>query len=238
MNTATTIPAARSQLLQLLALGFTHPVPALHRILQDDSYGLALASASAQAQCGGHFSYREARDFASFEADYIHQFQMGRGGKPIVSLNAGDHDSINQGQGRPEFLLQYSAWYRHFGLRTNQEEDANELPDHLVCQLEFMAWLAHLEDEAALEPELEQGYQLAQRDFLQRHLLPFLEVLAAQIQQRARGPTSSPFYLSLAARSLAATHNMLQQLEVSLAVSGQADTSGGAEQIAAVNLWD
>lgn len=237
MNTSVGIAAARSQLFQLLALGFTHPVVAFHRVLKDGSYGQALVSAAAKAHCGGHFTHLETREFASFEADYIHLFQMGSGGKPIVSLNAADHKDIAQERGRPEILLEYSGWYRHFGLKINDAEDANELPDHLVCQLEFLAWLAHLEDDATQEADLQQGYQRAQRDFMQRHLLPLMEGLVTELQQRAQHPRSSPFYLTLAARTLESTDSMLEQLEALLAANSQTDTGGESDQIAAVNLW-
>ena len=237
MNTLTVTATYRSQLFQLLALGFTHPVDAFHRVLVDDSYAQALVTAAAGAQCSGHFSHTETHDFDDFEADYIHLFQIGRGGKPCMALTAGDHKEIAQEQGRPEFLLEYSGWYRHFGLRINEDEDANELPGHLVCQLEFMAWLAHLEDTSQEKPESLMGYQRAQRDFLQRHLQPYLEVVVTELQHLAGRPRSNPFYLSLAARALEASDIMLDQLSASLATADQADNSNGPDEIAAVNLW-
>jgi len=242
MKTQTDTADARSQLFQLLALGYAHPVPAFHRVLADDSYSRALTLAASQAQCGSRFAYRERGDFADFEADYIHLFQMGRGGKPIVSLNAADHKEINQEQGwaaesRPEFLLQYTGWYKHFGLRINEDGDANELPDHLVCQLEFMAWLAHLENAKREEPGLHRGYQSAQRDFLKRHLQPFAEVLVASLQHRADQPRVNPFYLSLAANMLEVTDNILECLEHHLTETSHTDAADESDQIATVNLW-
>ena len=228
---------SRSRLFQLTALGFTHPVPAFHSVLTDGSYTGALASAAASVNSGGRFTYREDRDFANFEADYIHLFQMGRGGKPIVPLTAGDHEEIAHGQGRPEFMLKYSAWYRHFGLKTNTDDNANELPDHLACQLEFMAWLAHLEESNLNEPQLRQGYQLAQRDFLVRHLQPFLELLTNELQARNGQPRINPFYQSLVAHTLELNHSVLAQLAAQLAATDLTDASHNPEQIAAVNLW-
>jgi len=238
MNTLAETASARSQLFQLIALGFTHPVAAFHRVLADASYVQALVNAAVTAQCGGHFEWEQvAGNFSEFEADYIHLFQMGRGGKPQVPLNAGDHEDMAQGQGRPEFLLEYSGWYQHFGLKINAQDDANELPDHLACQLEFMAWLAHLEARASDESELQQGYQRAQRDFLRRHLQPFLETLVVALQQRAGQPRCNPFYLSLAASTLQAFDTMLEQLDAVLIASSATDTGADPEQIAAVNLW-
>jgi DMSO reductase family type II enzyme chaperone len=228
---------SRSRLFQLTALGFTHPVPAFHSVLTDGSYTRSLAAEAAGAHSAGHFTYREEREFADFEADYIHLFQMGRGGKPMVPLTAGDHEDISQGQGRPEFMLKYSAWYRHFGLKINTDDDANELPDHLACQLEFMAWLAHLEETNLDEPQLQQGYQRAQRDFLVQHLQPFLELLTSELQARSGKPRVNPFYLSLVAHTLEVNDSVLAQLEALLADSDRIDASDNPEQIAAVNLW-
>lgn len=237
MTTLAEVAASRSQLFQLLALGFTHPVEAFHRVLVDDSYRQALVSAASVSRCPINFSHRETDDFAEFESDFILLFQMGRRGKPLVSLNAADHADIASERGRPEVLLEYSGWYRHFGLRANQEGETNELPDHLVCQLEFLAWLAHLEAGAGDEPEMQQGYQRAQRDFLKRHLQAFLESLVTSFQQRASGEGHEPLYRSLAALSLELTDCMLEQFDTALAESDRSENGGDVQQIAAVNLW-
>ena len=237
MNKLAESAESRSQLFQLLALGFTHPVEAFHRVLADDSYRQALVSAASASQCPINFSHRETVDFADLESDFILLFQMGRRGKPLVSLNAADHADIARERGRPEILLEYSGWYRHFGLRANQEGETNELPDHLVCQLEFLAWLAHLESGAEDGSELQRGYQRAQRDFLQRHLQSFLESLVTSFQQRAFGAGHEPFYRSLAALLLELTDSMLEQFDRALTETDKSETGGDSEQIAAVNLW-
>jgi len=227
---------SRSRVYQLTALGFTHPVPAFHSVLVDGSYAHALDFA-AGAQSGAGFTFLEHRGFADFEADYIHLFQMGRGGKPLVPLTAGDHEDIAHGQGRPEFMLKYSAWYRHFGLKTNTDDNANELPDHLACQLEFMAWLAHLEESTEDQPELQQGYQRAQRDFLKEHLQPFLELLTSELTARNGQPRINALYLALVANTLEVNDAVLAQLESLLFDADQMEASRNHKQIAAVNLW-
>jgi DMSO reductase family type II enzyme chaperone len=228
---------ARSRLFQLTALGFTHPVPAFHSVLTDGSYTRALAAAAVGVHSDSDFTHQEEREFVDFEADYIHLFQMGRGGKPMVPLTAGDHDEIAQGQGRPEFMLTYSSWYRHFGLKINTDDNANELPDHLACQLEFMAWLAHLEESNLDDLQLQQGYQRAQRDFLVKHLQPFLELLTSELAARNGQPRINPLYLSLVAHTLEVNDSVLAQLEGLLADTDRLDASRNPEQIATVNLW-
>jgi len=241
MINLTDSAGARSRLFQLIALGFAHPVPEFHRVLADGSYLAALTSITAEAvACDTMLPFTQC-SFADFEADYIYLFQMGRGGKPIIALTAGDHKELSQEQGRPEFLLQYTAWYKHFGLKINENEGANELPDHLVCQLEFISWLSHLEDTAEDNGALQHGYRSAQRDFLQRHLQPFLGLLVTELQHAADRPRSNPVHLALAALALEVTDNLLRQLDAVLDTlidsDSQTTTSGDPDQIAAVNLW-
>jgi len=241
MINMTDSAGARSRLFQLIALGFAHPVPEFHRVLADGSYLTALSNITTEAlACDTLLPFTQC-SFADFEADYIHLFQMGRGGKPIVALTAGDNKELSKEQGRPEFMLQYTAWYKHFGLKINEDEGANELPDHLVCQLEFMSWLSHLEAAAEDDGALRRGYRSAQRDFLRRHLQPFLELLVTDLQGAADRPRSNPVHLALAALALEVTDTLLRQLNAELDTvidsSSQTTTSADPEQIAAVNLW-
>ncbi len=241
MINLTDSAGARSRLFQLIALGFAHPVPEFHRVLADGSYLAALTSITAEAvTCDTMLPFTQC-SFADFEADYIYLFQMGRGGKPIIALTAGDHKELNKEQRRPEFLLQYTAWYKHFGLKINEDQGANELPDHLVCQLEFMSWLSHLEAAAEDNGALRRGYRNAQRDFLQRHLQPFLELLLSELQRAAERPRSNPIHLALAALALEVTDTLLRQLVAELDTvihnDSQTTTSADPEQITAVNLW-
>lgn len=237
MTDLTATASARSRMFQLLALGFSHPVEEFYELLSDGSYARTLGDITAQALGCECSLPPQQGTFAEFEADYIHLFQMGRGGKPIIALTAGDHKEVCKEQGRPEFLLQYTAWYRHFGLKTNEDEGANELPDHLVCQLELMAWLSHLEATAEHEPAQQQGYQRAQQDFLQRHLQGFLEQLVTALRAAQDSPAGSRFHLALAVLTLEATETLLRQFSAASVGASLTDTSGDSDQIAAVNLW-
>ena len=227
--------AARSQLYQLLALGFVHPVAECHQLMVNGSYLLALARAS-HAACGIDTVIGQPQNqFADFEAAYIDLFQVGKRGQPVVHLNAGDYKELLGSGSRPEFLLEYSGWYRHFGLKTNEDDQANELPDHIVCQFEFLAWLSHLEQSSADKPKLQQGYQCAQRDFCERHLQQFLELLVTALQKENRKLPINPFFLNLSTLSLEAVTAMQNQFNKALGDSvGQIDNP---DQLASVNLW-
>ena len=214
----------RAQRLQLLALGFAHPTPELHRLLVSGDYSLALAQTGARLELP---SVKEA-SFEDFEAAYIQLFQVGKRGRPQVSLNAADHAEVFDGGDRPQFLLGYSAWYRHFGLKTAEGEGANELPDHLLCQLEFLCWLAHLQSVN----DTDTGYALAQRDFCRRHLAQFLESLITALQS-GESTATRKFYLALAVLALETVDELLEDyrnLGTPLAVSTEEKTD-------VVNLW-
>ncbi len=225
--------AARSQLYQLLALGFVHPVVEFHHTLVDGSYSSALKQVATAAHNIDGTIGKSQKQFIDYEADYIHIFQVGKRGQPVVHLNAGDYKELLDSGSRPEFLLEYSGWYRHFGLKTSEEDQANELPDHIVCQIEFLAWLSHLELTATDNLELQRGYQCAQRDFCERHLQPFLELLIIAMKKDKTADHS--FFLKLANISLNAVTAMQDQFNKNLGDSvGQLDNP---DRIASVNLW-
>ena len=229
---------ARAQLFQLLALGFVHPVEEFHRLLDNGSYTQALARAAHSAAGMDTVMGHTHTSYKDFEADYIDLFQVGKRGQPKVHLNAGDYPELLDGGSRPEFLLEYSGWYRHFGLKTNEDDQANELPDNLVCQLEFLAWLAHLEDSSADNTDLQSGYQRAQRDFCQRHLYLMLELLVTALQKENQRKPIQPFFLKLATLSLEAVSQLLDKLVVAVGdVEKEINKTDNPDQIASVNLW-
>ena len=127
--------------------------------------------------------------FSDFEADYITLFAVGDGGRPQAPLAAGDYPALLDGKTRPELLLDHVNWYKHFGL--SPRDHADLLPDHVVCQLEFLSWLMHLEQTAA-DTTLGDGYRRAQADFSERHLRPLMQCVHQRLQPEA-GVTSRHF---------------------------------------------
>ena len=236
MHTTAHIASERSRLYQLLALAFAHPVEAFHRLLEDGSYGQSLAATATAASSRVTASLRVVQSFTEFEAGYITLFQLGSRGKPLVSLNAGDYAALNDESSRPEFLLRYADWYRHFGLRADTGEDANELPDHLVCQLEFLAWLGHLEAGAADKVDARRGYRRAQHDFLERHLEPFLSLLTESLLRLREDPVAAYYYALVADAALISAETR-RQLATDIAADSPANQLNDGDRIDAVNLW-
>jgi len=233
MTSFTNTAQERSRLYQLIALGFVHPVVEFHQRLVDGSYPQALKSNAHLALDIEPMISQPQISFEDYEAEYISTFHVGQDGQPRVYLNAGHHEELSGDMSHPEILLDYVGWYKHFGLKTNSDELASELPDHIACQFEFLTWLSHLEHTAIDNPELLRGYQSAQRDFCQRHLSPFVELLLAAIQRESRKVPASPFYLELITLS---SEVIIQTLAQLLVVVGEAEIqSSHAKQMSSVN---
>jgi DMSO reductase family type II enzyme chaperone len=89
----------------------------------------------------------------------------------------------NKQMERAAVMVEVSEFYRHFGLAMNQDEDKRELPDYLCAELEFLAFLAFKQAQAAQEVDegLLNGYLWAERDFLERHMVGWLPVFTEQL---------------------------------------------------------
>lgn len=104
----------------------------------------------------------------TLEEEYLALFEMG-GGTSIVSLY--------EGQNRPEcgrdgILQELLRYYEFFNAKLNQDE--REYPDHLVTELEFLAWLCLQEHAAVRDGRDAAPFRHAARDFLTRHLASWL----------------------------------------------------------------
>ena len=165
---------ARSRVWQLLAMGFSHPLPELFVQMADGTFQSALMEAITTVHGNSPVVLAPVQcDFTTFEAQYIALFETGQKGRPAVPLCAGEYIDLLDGQPRPALMLKYAQFYRHFGLKVRDQGEDNELPDHLTCQLECLAWLAHLETQALSKNQTAEGYQRAQRDFIGKLLLRF-----------------------------------------------------------------
>lgn len=192
---------ARSRVFQLLAMAFSHPQPSLHAQMSDGRFHHALDAALECAYGVVSQLPRAGADLAAFEAQYIELFAVGHKGRPAVPLCAGEYLDLLDGQPRPSFMQRYARFYRHFGVRTRETGEGNELPDHLTCQLEFMAWLGHLEAQALADSADAGGYQRAQRDFLVNLMVAFCQATAQRLARQCERRGSDPWFPALGALS-------------------------------------
>ena len=112
------------------------------------------------------------------------------------------------GRPRPEVLLEHTRFYRHFGLKVRGHGEDNELPDHLCCQLEAMAWLGELEARTRREAKPTEGLERAQADFLDKLLIPFLDQFVPTLELELSRRGGDPLFAALggAAASIATWH--------------------------------
>ncbi len=106
-----------------------------------------------------HVELFESAPLAELRALYIDLFEAGLPQPKCPLLESAW--LLNRPAG--EVVLENKLYYQAFGL----EIDGRAAPDHLLTQLEFLAWLDHC--EAAGNADLE-SVRRARREFLERHV--------------------------------------------------------------------
>jgi DMSO reductase family type II enzyme chaperone len=188
MQTSLPATSARETLWRLGAAALGHPIEPLYDSFASGVFHEAFDAASVEALEQEWRAPALSADFETFEAGYIANFVHGARGPARAPLHAGDYEALLAGQARPQFMLNVSAFYRHFGLKAAVEDEGRaDEPDHIACMMEFMAVLAHLEAGALGAGRDESGYRRAQRDFLKRYLAPLLGEIVGRLRSR-RGP--------------------------------------------------
>lgn len=110
--------------------------------------------------------------------EYSGLFEVGDEGPPVPI-----REQLSPGTtaGNREEVVRF---YEHFGYRLG--EAFAWQPDHASVELEFVHYLCFREAEAATAAEA-LPFQLAQADFVERHLTPWLPGLGARAQQSRPG---------------------------------------------------
>lgn len=113
----------------------------------------------------------------TLEAEYLAAFEVGRGGKPVALF-----EGINRpDNGRDGILQDLLRFYEFFDVRLNEND--RDYPDHLVTELEFLAWLCQQEHAAEGKGDDASPFRLAARDFLDRHLAAWLPEFQRRLEQ-------------------------------------------------------
>lgn len=110
------------------------------------------------------------------ESEYLAAFEMGRDGPP-VTLFEGMHRGDLGREGILEDLLRF---YEFFDVKLSESD--REFPDHLVTELEFLAWLSMQEEAADQAGRDAESFRNAERDFLTRHLSAWLPVFRRRLE--------------------------------------------------------
>ncbi len=189
----TANPMVRSALYRLLSLPFQYPTPERFADYQNGSYLSELwdtLSLLPHLEClvneqeGAKDNIQhvlQTLSLESFQLAYIESFDVGTPEPPCPPYEGIYLKAVE----RSGHLIRLTDLYQNFGLNMNPAEGKRELADHLRAELEFTHFLAFKEAQAWDEQkdELLQGYQLAQRDFLERHLVGWLPVFQERLEE-------------------------------------------------------
>ena len=233
--------AAKETIWRLGALAFGHPTAELHAAFASGDFHQAFDQ-SWSAVTGRRWpEAMSSPDLAALEAGYITAFLHGPKGKPIASLLAGDHENLLAGQARPVFMLNISAFYRHFGLKAAAaDEGRTDEPDHLASMLEFMAVLCHLEAKALGEGRDPSPFRRAERDFIRRYIGPMLQTVAGRLRS-GLATSLDPVIAQLIDELPNWAESQAAELEARVGPYRDPDRPGFAEtktkQVAAGDLW-
>ncbi len=176
----------------MMALGFTYPDANLHEFWAEGEFVKHLGEAVDEAvpellenfQTTIAPNLNVTEEFQDFEAQYLTAFETDLP-KRSVSLYEGSY--VRTG-GKADLLLELKDFYSNFGLEVNEE--LHELEDRITAELEFMQFLTLKQCQSGID---KTPYILAQRDFLQRHLAPWMPHLQKEVRRRKIGD----FYTAL-----------------------------------------
>ena len=115
------------------------------------------------------------RSQAARQAEYLATFELGGDAPPVPPYEG----FARPAEGREGILEDILRFYEYFDVQLR--EDNRDYPDHLVTELEFMAFLTGREAEALARRASPDAFRRAARDFLDRHLLVWLPVLTERL---------------------------------------------------------
>lgn len=190
-------PDERSALYKLVSLGFRYPSRDMFDAFRDGSYlaelwdrlsGLPHLSRllSDRDQLSTLILDRlEGMPYSEFEVRFAQLFDVGTPAPPCPP-----YEHLYREGNQANVMLQVSEFYKHFGLEMDQQQGLRDLPDHLCVELEFLHFLAFKEAQAERDGALDllQGYRLAQKDFLERHLAQWVPRFARKLQDQSALP--------------------------------------------------
>ena len=105
----------------------------------------------------------------------------------VSSVACSLHESSYTKRTQSDLFMELLRWYDYFGLRRSADA---QLPDHVSVELEFMHFLTFQEHENRRENELVLTMRRAQKDFLNRHLMPLARAIRDACQSNDEGCVS------------------------------------------------
>jgi len=186
-----TTTSVRCRLYQLFALAFTYPDRQWVEAIRAGEFACSLeelltALDRKLLQGLDRGALCDAGDCEdALAAEYTRLFDINSEGGPL-SLYGGHHRG-----GRTHTMEEVLRFYKHFGLQL--DESVHELPDHIVCELEFLHFMTFQEAKILAEGGDASHYRRGQRDFVARQLMTWIPGLSEQLG----GRKALPFFAEL-----------------------------------------
>jgi len=119
------------------------------------------------------------RDIGEWESLFLSTFDVGFPAPPVPLFET---HYMKEGN-TPAVLHENVLYYKAFGCEVSKGDADN--PDHLRHQLAFLLVLFWLEDRSGAPPETVEGVRRARRDFIERHLRPWIPKAAVLAGKKA-----------------------------------------------------
>ena len=184
MEAADSLPSV-SQVYLFLGKCFSYPTQEFYQLTQDEGTGEEVRAMVEALPFDVNFKGIPSPGLPQedFESEYISAFDIAVGPSHPCTLHESDYRDDVSSTDITEELLRF---YEHFQVKLSDKE--RDYPDHLVVELEFMAYLAKKEADAGKRGNDPAPYRRAQADFLGRHLDKWVPKLDEKIQKRMKQP--------------------------------------------------
>jgi DMSO reductase family type II enzyme chaperone len=184
-------------LYRLFGLVLGPPTPDGFALLARPEMAQAFEDLWKRLECEGEFPGFEwfpSREV--YESAYIALFDVGVP-EPPVALFESAHDKSRPAQ---EIALENTYFHEVLGLKV---DPSRAVPDYLLTQLEFLAALRFVEENAT-EAEAAASVARAKSDFLERHLLNWVPAAGAKLERT--GAPGFPVLMAMLIRFLRREH--------------------------------
>ena len=197
-----------SRVYTLLARAFSFPADELHRLFRKE--GMAEEMKEMMEGLPFKLEFKGISPISRSQDDieilYTNYFDMPMCPCPLYESYHRRGDVAREDV-REELL----RFYEHFGIGPSEKN--RDYPDHLVAELEFMAYLSRKEAGAVKEGKETSQWRIAQRDFLARHLSRWVKRLNKVIQSKV---IDEPFYKGMSSFMVEFTGSHLKDLNQSI----------------------
>jgi len=190
----------QNDLYRFFAFVFAPPSRQCFELLLQPVLPEALRTLWQRLACEGEFpGFEWFTNYEEYESAYIALFDVGIP-EPPVPLFESAHDKTHPA---PEIALENTYFYEVLGLKS---DPSRAVPDYLVTQLEFLAALRYIRENAS-EEETSLSVARAETEFLERHLLNWVPTVRTKLDQS--GAPGFPVLMTLLMQFLAHRHRGL-----------------------------